>query len=261
MSFTAGTTRTPQSINKTDFLTTAQDILDSLVHGDSAPLKDAITSMQDYLDSAVDLDETQKAGIFADFLKDSYVQINQQALGSALELHKTNADLEYASYKVEADYALAQAQDRKLAAEAGILEGKSAYEIELIQAQAKTQLANQLESLAKLKKQYGYANADLDTGVLGTSTDDGAIDKQIVGYDKVNYKDTLKAINEMTALLINANVTPGPWLVDIQKLLIEAITDGHINIIGESKPLDDTGEVTPTTVTWSATGTTPSLIS
>lgn len=249
---------TPEQISTTAFTELAQDILNDLVHGDASPFKDAKDLMLDYLSDATDLDESQKAGIFSDFLKDSYTQINQQAIGAAIDIRKANAQLTYERYKVEGDYNLAQANYQKLLADASLTakqEAKIDKDILLADEQIKTQAAARMEGLAKLIKQYGFGSANLDTGVLGASTNDGALDKQIIGYDKVNYKDTLKAINEMTALLINANTTPGPWMVDVQKMLIELITlvegEGMINIAGGATSLTDT---TTTTVAYQ-TGT------
>ena len=204
------------------------------MHGDASPFKEAKELMGDYLADQPDLDGLQKASIFADFLKDSYQQINQQAINGAIDILKTNAQLAYEKYKVGSAYSLAQTQDAKLLADTALVgaqETKVIKEQGLVDEQVASQTAQHMEALAKLKKQYGYSNASLTTGLLGTSTGDGALDKQIVGYDKVNYKDTLKAINEMTALLMNASITPGDWMVDVQKLLIELITHNDSGIV------------------------------
>lgn len=266
------------SINPTEFTELASDILDELVQGDASPFKDALEVMKDYLEDAQDLDPTQKAGILSDFLKDSYQQINQQALGTALELLKVNEQLTLDSYNTEANYNMAVANQAKVTADtiaAQAIATKAQQEV--VTSKEQTELVNtqKLEVIAKLKKQYGYnvesnledtyvidsegrSPGDIDyvpttitstNYTLGSSTGIGALDKQIVGYDKVNYKDMLKAINEMTALLVNANVIPGPWMVDVQKYMMELITDNKLSISKNGSLVNPFTEI-PTTVSY-----------
>ena len=57
-------------INKLEFKELVIDLLEDFVHGDTAPFKNVKSILEDYLDGATDLDSTQKAGIFSDWLKE-----------------------------------------------------------------------------------------------------------------------------------------------------------------------------------------------
>ena len=76
------------------------------------------------------------------------------------------------------------------------------------------------------------------TSTLFNTTNPGAIDKQIRGYDMVNIKDTLKTLDERTALMQNAKIPESSGDKLFRKELLEGITgatitlDGDNNIIG-----------------------------
>ena len=229
-------TITTPNINKTDYTDLVSDLLENIVHGDTAPFKDAVDVFTDYIETSTNLDATQRAGALSSFLKESYSQINQQAMSAALELLKANEAFKLEKYAAEGKYNndLAQqaiaAEELKLKAiELAIKEKELALADRALLAEA----AKSLETLAKLKKQYGYGDAALSsaqvlvtdengvapggdgyittygtsiTASLGTSTDDGALDKQIAGYDKLNLKDVLKTMDEKAALMQNAKV-------------------------------------------------------
>jgi len=199
-------------INKQEFSELVVDLLEDFVHGDSSPFKDVKSILEDYLDTATDLDPTQKAGIFADWLKGSYDSINKDAMSTAVDILKTNSQLSIERYGAQSGYNLQVAQEEKVRAEIALLSKEDAIkdvEIALAGQKLVNEKAAYLLEMAKLKKQFGYGNSTLDAALdlnLGASTNDGAIDRQIDGYTKLNYKDMLKTLDEKAALMQNAKV-------------------------------------------------------
>jgi len=228
------------SIDQAGFKELVADILEDLVTSDTSPLKLATEKFSDYLDQSTDLDSTQKASALADFLKDGYTQVNQQAINASMDLLKTNASLELETKTVEIDYNLKNAQKEKttqdtlLTAEATALKAK---EIEIATANEQATRLNSLELLARLRKQYGYSGMTLASTALGTDAADGAIDKQTKGYDKVNYKDLIKTLNEHISLITNAGGIPPAWMLNTVKILIEMVGEGYLDISGRSMTL------------------------
>jgi len=55
-----------------------------------------------------------------------------------------------------------------------------------------------------------------------------AIDKQIEGYDKVNYKDIIRTLNELNSMMVNAQTDVPKWLPDTVKTLIAKTTGVNI---------------------------------
>ena len=207
MSYTYTTVAT-QNINKTEYTELVGDLLQGVVYGDRSPFQEAIDKFEEYLDNNTDLDAAQKAGAMANFLRDTYSQINQQAMNTALGLMKENADLAYQKYSVEANYNTAKANQDKINAEVDVVAKQSLNEDkknELYAEQIKVEKVKANAELAKLQKQYGYGDATIDS--IGTNTDDGAIDEQIKAYKTVNYKDILKTMDERVALMQNAKIS------------------------------------------------------
>ena len=93
-------------INKVEFKQIVVDLLEDFVHGDASPFKDVKSLLEDYLDNATDLEATQKAGIFSDWLKGAYGDINKQVMGTAIDILKTNASLDFERYGAESGYNL-----------------------------------------------------------------------------------------------------------------------------------------------------------
>ena len=302
----------PPKINESEFKELVKDLIENSISGDTSPFHEIKEMLTDELDNSPDLDENQKVGIYSDFLRDTFTDINKQAMQVAMELLKTNEELDLKTYSVEAEYNLSKQKEANMVVEQAILsKDVQVKDAEIALANEKvyeSQMA-QKEIRAKLKKQYGvvdtvtyttpddgktYAihtdnrwyetNSDgtwvldgnddkipmLVTGgtpivqELQNTTSPGAIDKQIVGYDKVNYKDLLKTYNENLSMLSNAQVAPPPWMIDTTKLLTEMVTDGKINIIGEAQTPtaeggDDLVKDPNTTVSYSASGTEPGL--
>ena len=295
----------PPQIGESEFKELVKDLVENSISGDTSPFNEIKDMLTEELDNATDIDQNQKVGIFSDFLRDTFMDINKQSMQTAMELLKTNEDLVLKTYKTESDYNIALQQAKNMIAEETILitsiELKD-RELALMNEKIAESQLKQKETRAMLKKQYGvldtilYTTTDtnalyaihtdnrwykvLSDGVWDTdgngnkipmivsgstpisqtliNTDDpGAIDQQIIGYDKVNYKDLLKTYNENLAMLSNAQVAPPPWMIDITKLLTEMITDGKIDIRGRAvAPTgDDLVSDTNTTAHYSELGT------
>ncbi len=302
----------PPQIGESEFKELVKDLIENSISGDTSPFNEIREMLTEELDNATDLDASQKAGIYSDFLRDTFTDINKQSMQMAMELLKTNEDLNLKTYSIEAEYNLSKQKEDNMLVEQGILnKDLQVKDAEIALANEKvyeSQMA-QKETRAKLKKQYGvvdtvtyttpddgktYAihtdnrwyetNSDgtwvldgnqdkipmLVTGQtpivqeLQNTVNPGAIDKQIEGYDKVNYKDLLKTYNENLSMLSNAQVAPPPWMIDTTKLLTEMVTDGKINIDGKaSAPTgEDSGELVnddATTVSYSSSGSEPGV--
>ena len=218
----------PTDIDKIEFKELVIDLLEDFVHGDASPFKDVKSVLEDYLDGATDLDASQKAGIFSDWLKTAYTDINKQSMSTALELLKLNASLELERYGAEADYNLKVAQEEKVRAEIDVLlqdDLLKAEQVKLVAQQVINEKVKYMEGMGKVEKQYGYADAGLDATLdlaMGESTDDGALDKKIDGYDKLNRKDIRKTMDEKAALMQNAKV---PETLDEKKARVELIAE------------------------------------
>ena len=85
------------------------------------------------------------------------------------------------------------------------------------------------------------------TSTLDNTVRPGAIDKQITGYDMVNFKDVLKTLDERTALMQNAKVPETPGEKKMRKELLEVITGATITLDGESNIADVSNILIPCT--------------
>lgn len=162
---------TAPTVDKILFKELAADILETLVHGDTTPFKDMKETLETYLDGDSELDPAQRAGIYADFLKDAYSTINQQALTSAMTLLKANADYELSTLTVEIDYNTKLASLPKVEAESIIAQKKIVHtdkEYEILTADKTVKDTQIAEQRAKLKKQYGVTENVVQ--VLGDGT-------------------------------------------------------------------------------------------
>lgn len=308
-----------QQLNSTDFVELANKIVQGLVTQNGNVLEDVIDKFSAYLDSDTTIDNVQKQSAYAGFLKDIYSDINKQALGSAMELMKTNLQYQYEKYNVQASYNQTLIGIQKTAEEI-IIAGKQSVAADKNNALLDVQLlmakAQLIEQKAKNEKQYGVANesytltldnadgkfvapmldntsgmiefyetdvngvlmlnqAGVDlvnaentawntanptdpaypkktTYVVGEltttevtkahrftstttsatvgsrllSTGQGAIDKQIKGYDYVNYKDVLKTLDERAALMQNAKIPQTAGEKAARLALIKSVTSG-----------------------------------
>ena len=268
---------TEEQISQVAFTELADSILQSMVTQTGGAFETVMDKFETYLDQT-ETDEVQKQGAYAQFMKDVYNDINKQALTSAMDLLKSNAQLSYEKWKVEADYNAALAGIAKAQEELGLValtNSKMTKENELLEKQKAMTDAQLLEQRAKLKKQYGvletmtytlgdgastykqftdgiwykinvdgaYVTAanettttpntngvpatitamSMTTDVVNTVTP-GAIDKQIAGYDYVNYKDVLKTMDERAALMQNAKVAENANEKMARLALIKALT-------------------------------------
>ena len=295
------TTIQQQQISSIDFIELADNILQSMVTQTGGAFETVMDKFESYLDQT-GVDEIQKQSAYAQFMKDVYSDINRQALTSAMDLLKSNAQLSYEKWKVEADYNFTVAQTEKMTEETGLValtNTKMTLENELLEISKLMNKEQLLEQRAKLKKQYGvldgyeinldftddkkYAyvvvngigefyrvnaqgeylmnqaevtaynstvpapnplyvygvttTADIakaekavissqvqvGAAVVNTVTP-GAIDKQILGYDYVNYKDVLKTMDERAALMQNAKVPETTKEKAARVALIKALT-------------------------------------
>ena len=266
-----------EQISQVAFTELADSILQSMVTQTGGAFETVMDKFESYL-GQTETDEVQKQGAYAQFMKDVYSDINKQALTSAMDLLKSNAQLSYEKWKVEADYNAALAGIAKAQEELGLValtNSKMTKENELLEKQKAMTDAQLLEQRAKLKKQYGvletmtyrlgdgtstykqftdgiwykinvdgaYVTAanevtttpntngvpatitsmSMTTDVVNTVTP-GAIDKQIAGYDYVNYKDVLKTMDERAALMQNAKVPENANEKMARLALIKALT-------------------------------------
>jgi hypothetical protein len=278
-------TITTPEVNSSEFKDLSKELLAELVSDDTSAFKDMRFNLEEYLDAATELDATQKAGIFADFLKDSYNTINAQAMQNAFNVLKANADYELAKYATETQVNTGAQNLAKIEAETRLLEKQILAQdnaLELQVADKALKEAQLTELRAKLKKQYGvtevidsvlgdgtsdykqytdgvwykvnedgsFVNVDgevindpsVEDGIvavmstlsvsstLENTTRPGSIDKQIRGYDIVNYKDVLKTLDERAALMQNAKVPETPGDKYLRKELLEAITGATITV-------------------------------
>lgn len=206
---------------------TTVDLLETLIYGDTAPFKDMKEVLEDYLDTAIELDATQKAGLFVGTMRDLYKDINSQVISAAIEIQKVNTSLELEKYTAEGTYntlvnTLPKIDEEVKLVAAQVL--KTQKETEILGKEEDLKDAQLLEMLAKLKKQYGVQETSVGSGVIENTSAPGAIDKQIAGYDKVNLKDTLKTLDERAALMQNAKIPETAGEKALRSTLIHAIT-------------------------------------
>lgn len=228
----------PPQISESDYKDLAKELIEELVHGDTSPFREMTDTLETYLDSASDLDSTQKAGIYASFLKDTYISISNQALSNAYQVLTQNTSLELETYKVEADYNATAANIAKTTSDEALVVSKTTTEgkqQDLLDQQLIQSKWTNKEAEAKVKKQYGYGDATADA--LGDSSNDGALDKQIKGYDLVSWKDMVKTLDERTALFQNAKIPESTETKTFRVALINKILDeSNATEINYSRP-------------------------
>ena len=236
-------------ISEAAYRETVSNILETLVHGAMSPFNDMMQKYEDYLDKATDLDVTQRQAAYADMLKSTYSEVSKQAMQYAMDLHKSNSELVIARYNAEASYnralaeiALAEEQKALVASQVVGSDRENQLRIEKV---AESKLT-QAKTLAELKTQWGQ-NVTLGNSTTTTMTNpdgsvtattsyggttiadsakEGVVQKQIRGYDVVNYKDVLKTLDERAALMQNAKVREEPWEVHLRAELLHKILVG-----------------------------------
>ena len=296
-------TITTPEIRQLAYQTLVKDLVANSIDDDASPFYKVRRILKDELDADTTMDPAQKVGVLAGFLKDTYSEINKQAMSAALDLMKTNESLILEKYKVEAEYNKAN-QDWANGQEVGLglAKDNTLKDKEYTLADEKIlgqKLAN-YEIRAKLKKQWGvyetvsttfgngtdnitgvgmpdgtirfykanakgemlasqetvdaYNTANGTSEVYGTLTtanvaeaglvsgtsaqlntdinktvEPGAVDKQIVGYDRVNQKDMLKTFNEMYGMIENSQNTLPTWLTPAIQHLANKVEPGLIH--------------------------------
>jgi len=167
------TTITTPAISESGFKELTNELLNSLVNGDTSPFKDAQLLMADYLDNSDTLSDNQKASAYSEFLTNSYKEINSQAMTTAMDLLKSNEQLKLEKYKTEAEYNAARAGIDKTAAETALID-KNRLLADKNLAIAEKELAikelQAVETRAKLKKQYGVVETSTQQIGDGTSS-------------------------------------------------------------------------------------------
>lgn len=217
------------AISKLEFQELAGDLINSMVSGVNSPFSDMMDRFQNYLETGSDLDPTQQAAKYAGLLQDAYADINKQAMNSALDLLKSNEQLVLERYQTEIAYnkglkdLATQDEQKELTAKQVI--GQD-YNNKLALEKIAESKYNQAKIQAELKKQWGQTvtlgdatevEVDDGNGTVTTTTTfggtviadtglDNVIDKQIIGYDRVNQKDALKTMDERAALMQHAKI-------------------------------------------------------
>lgn len=305
-----------------------KQLIDNSIGDESSSFNMIRKMLKEELSQATGIDEVQKVGIYSNFLKDAYTDVNKQALGMAYEILKGNEELALATLKTQAEYNHTMQQISTAARqEIGIDKDNALKTQDLINktAQLAKLQADTAEVRAKIKKQYGvtetatytlsgvgeddatlwfrpYVTASSSevqyfqvnaagellanqaavteynddeateaTVVLGTyrvtdhyeykewttdaesgdaygwalraqstissvsstmnsTADKGAIDKQIEGYDKVNQKDSLKAMNELMGMMVNAQIDIPCWMPATTKELVKVINSDESSV-------------------------------
>jgi len=152
------TTINTVKIDESEFKELTKELIENSMNGDDSPFTEMKEVLKDELDNATDLDDAQKAGIYSTFLRETFSEVNRQAMSTALEVLKTNASFTLERYNVEANYNAAmedirgKEENTKILAKNAILKDK---ELELAEIKKVNDTLAGLKLKAELKKQYG----------------------------------------------------------------------------------------------------------
>ena len=214
-------------IDANEYKSLVNAILESQVSGDRSAFADVASKMTEYLEEASGMDSVQKAGVYSKFLKESYAQVNANAMNTALKILEINrtAELEV----IKANQAVLDGKIAQLLAE-------KVYDLKLVEEviagdkkdagveELKLMKLKVLEQATTLKKQFGV-EPKIDGSVysITNTTKEGALDKQIQGYDDINKKDALKVVMEGMTMLANAEAQVIPsWM---GQFILNAVSD------------------------------------
>ena len=260
-------TITLQPISELAYKDTAVGILDTLINNSASPFNDMMDRFEAYLDkSGTDLDPTQKQAAYANMLKNAYADASKQAMQYAMDIHKTNKDLEIKKWELEASYnknlheidvlkeqALLYAQQYLGAQKDNALKDEQIIESKINQAKGKAELKLQWGQDITIEDKVEVSNTDAEGvttttttygGTTITDTDaDSVVKKQIRGYDVVNYKDVLKTLDERVALMQNAKIAETAEEKELRAELLHTILLNS-NPIGDIKYFDGTKQRT-----------------
>jgi len=146
-------------VDSSELIILTNDLVENSI-GESGGFNAAKRLLKEELDNldSTKMDDVQKAGVFAGFVKDVYLDINKQAMQMAFNILKTNEELTLSKYKTEVDYDkmradIAMLQEQK----EGIVKDNLLKEKELLVSDEKVAIAryDKLDKIAKLKKQMG----------------------------------------------------------------------------------------------------------
>lgn len=147
-------------INVAEFYDITNNILNNLVNNSTSPFKVVSEKFEDYLDGLQDgeMDNVQKASAYAEFLKQIYSQVNDKAIGAALELLKFNKQIVIETAKTESSIFASDVASDKTMAETLLTEANTRYrnkEIDLIAKSIEVAEVNVSKTKAELRKQWG----------------------------------------------------------------------------------------------------------
>jgi len=166
-------TNNPSTIDDAKFKDLVKELMENSLSGDTSPFNNVKEILNLELEKSPDLDVNQKAGIISDFLRDTFMDLNKQAMTMALDILKTNEELKLKTYATESEYNLSLKKGENMVIENSILlKGLELKAEELAIAKEKvlqTKL-EQVEIRAKLKKQYGVMDTVTYQAADGTAT-------------------------------------------------------------------------------------------
>jgi hypothetical protein len=149
-----------RSINTREFYDVTNAILDNLINNSTSPFQTVLDKFETYLSSIdnAEMDVVQKTTAYADFLKQVYTQINDKALGVALDLLKFNETAELNRVKTEAEVYAIDLNSQKTIEEialttATVAEKQKSVELAIVSIEVAK--LNQLKTRAELVKNWG----------------------------------------------------------------------------------------------------------
>ena len=224
-------------INQTKYEALVQALVNNSVSGDRSAFSEMADKLEEYLDKYEDMDDAQKAGIYADSLRGTFKDINVKAMDIAYKMLEHNAnspivnDAASADLDIKQDEAKLKAKELELAKKSLELKNR---EIDAANSKVLLDKYTEVEQVAKLNKQYGVKTDKFkidSTGaivadgeyLLTNTAEKGALDFQIQGYTDINKKDALKTVMEGLSMLANAEAQVIPsWMGEY---IVAAVAD------------------------------------
>ena len=209
-----GITNKSYDIPTSSYTSLIDDILASVVRNETSSFNKIKNDIKELIRNEVDFDELQKQGVYSDFIRDTYLKVEQIVDKVALQIVTFNKELEMTTTRVEKEVNLGNLKVAGLEKDKDKVEQtkalmdvkKEALEVAIIQKKYEI-----LMFRAMLEKKLGIQAylPENDTDALKQSMNgEGVIDKQIAGFDKVHYKALIKMLSEFAAMFTNAQETP-----------------------------------------------------